>query len=866
MARLEWETGALPGTRAHKVLLSDEPPEKVQPPGNAREARFGSVEIGDGQRMAVALDGRRFWFDRNLNGDLADEKPTEVSKQGKSWDHQSTTRAGDLELALRFYLSSNCTHDHVHFVSMTHLRGEVVLAGRLRTVALEGARVLLDLDGDGALNTASETLAASEPFRIWGRVFEARVSGQAVEFYPSSADPAPREAAWTPLRLNPYRLAKKDPSASLEDLITRFREEAGLDYSKRLPTLRAIAAIHDTDSYEFLFDVARDGTENANLRNEAVRSMGQEGFKQFGRRVAWIAQSPRDPQRAEIACQVLHLIDYPERERVYLRVIESRDSLVVRGAAVGLVLLGKPGAVERLLREGTGKNVRAYAYYGLRFGQQPPPADLVRDALNQDDPLLRSYALPDLFRTDPDQARLRALGSVDFARSNLSVAYQVADILGRSGDAESVRALFTLVPGAHPNLLERIRKALGPVRDEGATAEYIRALASEDATSRTLAASMLANLPGRKTTDALAKRIRREHDQGAMQALLEALGEHGDPKSISTLLKLAKHKNPAIRISAMQALARVGPGVSQVKSFFLRLLSSKRWEDRVYALDVAGQVGNPSLSAMILKNLAHKHWQVRHAAVEALGKLRVRDAVLPLIKRLELEDVQRVRAAIAYTLFVTTGMNLYDFTETWKKWWVEHGAGFKVPEEIPQRRKVDAGGTVASFYGLPLDSGRVAFVIDQSGSMSADDGSDRSRLDTAVAETLGAVGRLKARDKINVILFESGIHPWQKKLVPLSGSNRAELEKHLKRQNPSGSTNLYDALELALADKQVDTIFLLSDGAPSSGKYVATPDILRAVSRLNQARRIAIHCVSVGMDSTLLQKLAAANGGQYVRR
>ncbi len=66
--------------------------------------------------------------------------------------------------------------------------------------------------------------------------------------------------------------------------------------------------------------------------------------------------------------------------------------------------------------------------------------------------------------------------------------------------------------------------------------------------------------------------------------------------------------------------------------------------------------------------------------------------------------------------------------------------------------------------------------------------------------------------------------------------------------------------------KDVDTIFLLSDGAPGTGKYVATDDILRAVRRENQTRRIAIHCVSVGMDSQLLRKLAEQNGGRYVRR
>ena len=867
VVRLNWETGALAGALARKVPLADAVPSDVRPAPDAKDARYGRVDLANGKRMAVALGGQRFWFDRNLDGNLGDETPVKVPEAGKAWDHEPTVRAGDREIALRFYLGGNCKHDHVHFVSMTHLRGEVVLAGRLRTVAIDaGGRLLLDFDGDGALNATAESVADGDAFRLQGLVFEVRVTGDVVEFHRSEAEPTPRAAAWMPLRLNAYGLAKKEPGVSLDALLSRYREEAGLAYAQRLPTLRAIAAIHDAQGFESLFDIARDGTEDSNLRNEAVRAMGQQEFKPFGRRVAWIAASPRDPQRAEIACQVLHLIDYPERERVYMKVLDGRTSIVVRGAAAGLVLLGKPEAVERLVREGTAPNVRAYAYYGLRFGQQPPPAELVREALVHGNPLLRTYALPDLYRVNPEQARLRALDSVEVARQNLSVADQVADILGRAGDAEAVRALFTLVAGAHPNLLDRIRRSLSPVRDAGATAEYINALGSEDAAMRTLAASLLADLPGRKTTDALMRRVKREKDPAVMQALLEALGEHGDPKSVSTLLRLAKNKNPATRIPAMQALARLGPGISQVRSFFLRLLSSQRWEDRVYALDVAGEGGNPDLAAMILKNLTHKQWQVRHAAVEALGKLRVREAVLPLIKRLELEDVKRVRAAIAYALFVTTGMNLYDFTETWKKWWLEHGNGFEVPAEIPQRKKVDSGGTVASFYGLPLDSDRVTFVIDQSGSMNASDGAEGSRLDTAVSETLGAVGRLKAQDRINVILFESGIHPWQKKLVPLSASNRADLESHLRRRKPAGSTNLYDALELALTDKQVDTIFVLSDGSPTSGKYVAMPDILRAVRRLNQARRIAIHCVSVGMDSTLLKKLAAANAGQYVRR
>ena len=185
------------------------------------------------------------------------------------------------------------------------------------------------------------------------------------------------------------------------------------------------------------------------------------------------------------------------------------------------------------------------------------------------------------------------------------------------------------------------------------------------------------------------------------------------------------------------------------------------------------------------------------------------------------------------------------------------------------KRPPRQGGTVASFYGLPLDSDRVVFVIDQSGSMSAADvrsRDGRTRLDTAKSEVLAAVGRLKDNDRINLILFETNIRPWKTKLAKLSAGVRSDLESHLKKQDPLGGTNLYDGLEAALLTKGVDTVFLLSDGVPGSGKYVHHADIVRAVRRLNQTRRITIHCVSVGMQSSLLRELAASNGGKYVQR
>jgi hypothetical protein len=407
-----------------------------------------------------------------------------------------------------------------------------------------------------------------------------------------------------------------------------------------------------------------------------------------------------------------------------------------------------------------------------------------------------------------------------------------------------------------PVVVERIRKELS----------------SRETERRLLAAEVLAGIPADGISTDLAKRLKREKDPAVREAVVDALGEQADPTTAPTLLKAAREKG-AVRAAALRALARIGIVNRDIRKLFVKLLRAKSPVDRILAIDAVGQAGEMDLAKKVLESVDHKAWQVRLAVVEALRKLRSRDWVRPLIDRLEDEDVRRIRVLTGETLFEHTGTNLYDEHALWERWWADHGETFEVPGEIPTLPVEEAGGSVGVFYGLPVDSERVIFVIDQSGSMSATDVSSKAgreerknRLEVAVMETQAAVHNLSRRAMVNVILFHSTIHPWRKTLSPLNPKNRADLRKHLGRQNPTGGTNLYDGLEQALEDPNVDTIMLLSDGVPGAGRFVSTGAILREVRRRNQTRRIAIHCVSLGRDSDLLKRLAAENGGRYVRR
>ena len=58
----------------------------------------------------------------------------------------------------------------------------------------------------------------------------------------------------------------------------------------------------------------------------------------------------------------------------------------------------------------------------------------------------------------------------------------------------------------------------------------------------------------------------------------------------------------------------------------------------------------------------------------------------------------------------------------------------------------------------------------------------------------------------------------------------------------------------------------LGNYAGAIKQFIRMQDIVREIGKVNQLRRIVIHCVSLGRDSTLLKRLASENGGRYVRR
>jgi hypothetical protein len=299
-------------------------------------------------------------------------------------------------------------------------------------------------------------------------------------------------------------------------------------------------------------------------------------------------------------------------------------------------------------------------------------------------------------------------------------------------------------------------------------------------------------------------------------------------------------------------------------------MASTDWQDRLVAVDCAVESGDAGAAPLLAGRLGDPVWQVRLAAAHGLGVVRAKDSIPALIAALGKEERLRIRKTIGEALFRLTGEDFGELKDLWERWWRERGDGFALPAKAPERKEAARGGerrTVATFYGVPVDSDRVAFVLDVSSSMGGTGfGQGTTELERAVKETLKVVNALPPSAKANVIVFETEVRRWKKELATLGASTRKALERFLVAQKPSGSTNLYDALEAALLMRDVETIYLLSDGQPTAGRITDDDEIVEAVRRLNRDTRAAVHCVSLGGESRLLRRIAEATMGTYVLR
>jgi len=368
-------------------------------------------------------------------------------------------------------------------------------------------------------------------------------------------------------------------------------------------------------------------------------------------------------------------------------------------------------------------------------------------------------------------------------------------------------------------------------------------------------------------------------------AAAEAMGQisHKDvPQALLDTLK--KDSEPAVRISVLDALREL-------------------------------KLTTPEAVAAVAAQLQSDYWQLKACAAQALMAMGSLAAVEPLIEALQKSD-GRLRIEFNDALVGLTGVNRHGDPAAWKAWLEE--ARDAIAKGTFSKKSGDGAGApgknaTTTFYGIPVESKSVIFVLDRSGSMMEPSDWDDSKENVATGPTPGggpeikkggdrkidiarwqlkkAIAQLPEGTEFNVIFFTHEVVNLSDKMLKISASTRKQAFDWIDKLEPFGGTNPFDALERALAyvaggmtgeklqKSGVDTICLVTDGLPTAGQVSDPAEIVERIKTLNKNRKVKIHTVGVFSVSKgaaavqetkdreeglkFLKKLAEDSGGKF---
>ncbi len=376
--------------------------------------------------------------------------------------------------------------------------------------------------------------------------------------------------------------------------------------------------------------------------------------------------------------------------------------------------------------------------------------------------------------------------------------------------------------------------------------------------------------------------------------IAEALGHVDHPEALQALLEtVLRDAEPQVRVAAMDALR-------------------------------AKKSNAPETIGVLVQMLSNDSWQAKSTAVATLQALAAKETIEPLIETLSKND-GRLRYEINLALIAFTGVDKHGDYAAWKAWWdaskdeVKAGT-YKVRKEEQASKE---SGAATTFYGIPIQSRHVVFVLDRSGSMARPSEWDISpdvatgvnvpgldlkpqgnrKIDIARWQLKRALAMLPDGMEFNLIFYN---HQWtamSEQMVKLNGTTRKQAFEFIDSLDPTGRTNIYDPLEKGLSfapsggpdkdklpkgapnpavrrtvasnDKSekgyADTVFLLSDGLPNTGQVPDPDGIIAKVKEINRTRKVTINTIGVFASGEteaepggrLLKQISDDSGGVY---
>jgi HEAT repeat protein len=455
---------------------------------------------------------------------------------------------------------------------------------------------------------------------------------------------------------------------------------------------------------------------------------------------------------------------------------------------------------------------------------------------------------------------------------------------------------------ADPQTRSRGLKALARRMDTEAVVAVVPMLDDTDSYCRDYACVVLLGaVKDPVALETLASMAHRVASDKGRLAAADAMAATGRAEVIPGLLRLKADRSPRVRETCLDALARIAPpdhGIADatlrsglgdaapgVRAAALEGLLARKAADAAdlleARLDGDADGGVRAVAALHLARIAGDRFLLRAPALSVDADWAVRVAFArgaavaagtPPMETLAsmLEDKRvRVRDEAHDALRALSGLELPPDRAEWLDWWTRNGPQWKgrpVRKPAPGDRP-----SVATYHGLPFRSDSLLFVVDLSGSMAEpmSGGDKRPRIEGAKEELARTLYALRDDSRTDVLAFMVETERALGKLTPLNGAVRRRIETWFGKRPIGQKGDLGAALLEALADREVDTVLLLGDGASSTGEFLFRERIETRVRQALRLRPITIHAVIFGgrpTDRRFVGDLVESTGGRTVER
>jgi hypothetical protein len=418
-----------------------------------------------------------------------------------------------------------------------------------------------------------------------------------------------------------------------------------------------------------------------------------------------------------------------------------------------------------------------------------------------------------------------------------------------------------------------------------------------------------------------------------LEACLKAYRKISNKDVIAEMVKVARQKNENPRV---RAYAIWGVDLKADIKDLTELVEDKSLIVQIAAVDCLSDREDPSLPPLFLRLLSeNRTWEIKWLALKGLERLADEKVIEPLIDGLAKCRADEGRLKDVYIRILKKLLESdieADDVNTWKSVLAAKKAGTDAPGAtmveptqfyglktrstrlvflLDRTGSMEAPGSEPerSPYKMPPEAQGGEKEPPQE--KAARDECTRlmkkwqtakcnTRMEVAKKEIISTIYVLRPVVHFNVIWYESLPSPWKQELVPATWMNKLDAIQNADKINSGGGTNIWDALEMgfkmieipnpklpyspvtlekkinyATAVNGVDTVFLMTDGRPNSGRIAGPEEILAELKKVNRLRKVTIHTVCVGdtgpgaatpesPDPVFLKKIADQNNGDFV--